>query len=73
MLLNIYGIIEQSIFVPAEQVTSCTFGGKNLDVLYITTARTGLDEANLAMQPLAGGLFGIQLDVMGVAAYEYQG
>jgi sugar lactone lactonase YvrE len=38
--------------VPAAQVTSCAFGGADLDQLFITTAAKGTTD-----QPLAGGLF----------------
>src|SRR5918999_4891566 len=47
------GIVE----VPASLTTSCTFGGSDLGDLYITTASTGLGEAELRDQPLAGSLF----------------
>ena len=47
------------IELPVTQPTSCAFGGKNLDVLYITTARQNLTEAQLRTQPLAGGLFAV--------------
>jgi sugar lactone lactonase YvrE len=50
----------QRISLPTAQVTSCTFGGKNLEDLYITTARTGLTEEQLAEQPLAGSLFVVE-------------
>ena len=49
--------LEATIDVRADQVSSCAFGGPNLDELYITTAREGLDEDRLRTQPLAGGLF----------------
>jgi len=52
--------------VPAEQVTSCAFGGVNMDELYITTARTGLDEEQLMKQPKAGGLFKVKTTVKGI-------
>ena len=47
----------ERIMVPATQVSSCAFGGDRLDTLFITTARDGLDDAELARQPLAGSLF----------------
>lgn len=47
----------QSITLPASQITSCTFGGKNLNDLYITSANTGLSANELKEQPLAGHLF----------------
>jgi sugar lactone lactonase YvrE len=46
-----------SIVLPVDRVTSCTFGGDDLKDLYITTARVGLNEKQLAAQPLAGSLF----------------
>ncbi len=46
-----------SVNIPTSKVTSCTFGGKDLNDLYITTARTGLSERQLKDEPLAGSLF----------------
>ncbi len=62
-----------SVEVPASQSSSCTFGGEELDELYITSARTGLSEADLAGQPLAGGLFRIRPGVKGVRANRFAG
>lgn len=63
----------RQILVPASQVASCAFGGPDLDVLYITTARIGLSEAALVNQPNAGGLFKIKPGVQGIPAYEFSG
>jgi len=57
-----------SVSVPAKNVTSCTFGGDRLDELYITTARIGNDERELAGQPLAGALFCVRTDTAGLPA-----
>lgn len=62
-----------SIPVPAARVTSCTFGGENYDELYITTARTGLSEEDLAKQPHAGGVFRIKPGVTGLPTASYGG
>ena len=43
--------------LPVSRVTSCTFGGSNLDDLYITTAKTGMDPQEEMNQPHAGKLF----------------
>ncbi len=56
--------------VPASKVTSCCFGGANLDILFITTARKGTDAA---VEPLAGGIFKADVGVQGVEAFDYQG
>lgn len=45
------------IEVPAQRVTSCYFGGKDLDQLFITTARAGLTDEALIKQPAAGDVF----------------
>jgi sugar lactone lactonase YvrE len=42
--------------VPVSQPTSMAFGGPGLADLFVTTASTGLSEAELAAQPLAGRL-----------------
>jgi len=58
----------QEIFLPVSKVTSCTFGGDNLDDLYVTTAKVGLSEQELDEQPLAGATFVFrQVGVRGAA------
>ncbi|MCX2740347.1 SMP-30/gluconolactonase/LRE family protein [Pontibacter anaerobius] len=51
--------------VPAQNVTSCTFGGPNLDTLYITTAREWLSDEQLAQYPLSGSVFEVKPGVRG--------
>lgn len=51
------GRIATLIHLPVTNVTGVAFGGSNLDDLYITSARAGLDERALAAQPHAGDLF----------------
>ncbi len=54
--------------VPAALVTSCAFGGKDLDVLFITTARVGLKDKDLEKYPYSGGLFVVKPGVKGIKA-----
>lgn len=61
------------IKVPAKQVTSCVFGGENLDELYITSARRGLDEKELEAYPHSGGLFRVKTDVKGTESVFFKG
>ena len=42
---------------PSTNRTGCSFGGKDMDELYITTAKLGLDEKQKSAQPLAADLF----------------
>ena len=51
------GMLLDSISLPVSRVSSCTFGGQDLQELYITTAREGLTDEELQRQPLAGSLF----------------
>ena len=60
------GKLIQKIQVPAHNVTSCAFGGENLDELYITTASVDMTEDEKREYPFAGSLFRIKLDVKGV-------
>jgi len=62
----ITGGVVSKIEVPAHNVTSCAFGGKNLDTLYITTARVDMTEDEQAKYPLAGSLFKAVPEVKGV-------
>jgi len=57
-----------TITLPARRVTSVAFGGAALDTLYITTARYGLIDEDLARTPLAGCLFSATPGVRGLAA-----
>jgi len=59
--------------VPAEKVSCCTFGGPQLDWLYITTAREGLSDEELQKQPHAGGLFRVQVAVGGLLTNRFAG
>ncbi len=52
--------------LPASQITNCCFGGPELRTLFITSARVGLSAARLEREPLAGGLFAVELDQPGV-------
>lgn len=61
----------QEIHLPCSRVTSCTFGGDDLDDLYITTARVGLTEEALIAEPHAGGLFRVKVDVKGMPVNRF--
>lgn len=59
------GEVVSTTELPVSQVTSCAFGGEDLSDLYVTSARDGLSEEQLARQPLAGGLFRLRAGVRG--------
>lgn len=62
---------EAEVVLPAPYVSSCVFGGPRRDILFITTARAGLDESALAKYPLSGGLFQIQTQTEGMPTFEF--
>lgn len=65
------GTVLQTIEIPAAAVTSCCFGGPELDTLYITTARVGTSEEQLAKMPHAGGIFAVRPGVQGRPQYRF--
>jgi len=61
-----------SFSLPVSKVTSCTFGGKELTDMYITSAMQELSEDELKEQPLAGSLFVIRnCGFKGIPANEF--
>jgi len=67
------GAVLQRVEVPALNVTSVAFGGKNLETLYITTVREWQTPEQLGKYPLSGGIFSVQPGVRGVPAEFYRG
>ena len=61
------------VVLPATNITNVAFGGPTLTTLYVTSARSGLTEAQLAAEPLAGALFAIDTEVTGLAANCFAG
>ena len=53
------GTIKRKIPLPAWNVTKAVFKGKNSDVLYVTSARLGVDENTLLKYPDSGGIIEI--------------
>lgn len=59
--------------VAASNATSCAFGGRDLNELYITTARIGLSDSQAEAEPLAGSLFRVKLPYQGVPSSRFAG
>lgn len=60
------------IGLPTSHITNCAFGGPDLRTLYISSARFGLTPQQLQQQPLAGGLFAVQLGTPGITAEQFR-
>ncbi|MGJ7908747.1 SMP-30/gluconolactonase/LRE family protein [Actinopolyspora sp. H202] len=55
--------------LPTPQVTACAFGGAELDTLYITTSRQGIENRE---DPHAGALFRFEPDVRGNRVHQFR-
>jgi sugar lactone lactonase YvrE len=63
------GELLTTVPMPVRQPSSCAFGGPGLDVLFVTSARDGLDLADDAVD---GSVFAVTgLDVGGRAASRF--
>jgi sugar lactone lactonase YvrE len=67
------GKIERQIRFPVQNVISMAFGGKDLDLLYVTTSSWGFTEEDRKNQPWAGDLFSVQTGVKGLKEPAFAG
>jgi len=67
------GRIDRVIKLPISLPSMCAFGGENLDILYVTSAREFLSESELLKEPLAGGIFAVDVDVKGLPEPCFKG
>jgi sugar lactone lactonase YvrE len=58
----------QRVELPVSQVTNVAFGGPDLRTLFVSSARVGLTAAQLEVEPLAGGLFALEMPTPGLPA-----
>jgi sugar lactone lactonase YvrE len=67
------GTIERRVWLPVPRATDCTFGGRKLDILYITSARETMKPGDLRRSPLSGSLFACRPGVRGLPATAFAG
>jgi sugar lactone lactonase YvrE len=67
------GQLMSTIDLPTDVPTCCEFGGRNLDILYVTTATLRRSVTELAGQSHAGGLWAIDAGVKGLPARPFAG
>jgi sugar lactone lactonase YvrE len=67
------GAVTDEVRFPAANVTKIAIGGRDGRTAYATTARKGLDDRQLAGQPLAGDLFAFPVRIPGFATPVDQG
>ena len=60
------GRMLEEVRLPVLRTTSCCFGGQDLRDLYVTTARQSVRHVPEQVEPLAGAVFRVRVDVPGV-------
>jgi sugar lactone lactonase YvrE len=64
------GFIVYEVVVPAPNVTSCAFGGTDLNDLYITSASYNMGKKALEQFPYSGSLFKVKVPFKGVLPHK---
>lgn len=67
----ITGELIEKVELPVPHITSCAFGGENLDMLLITTAQENLSDAQLKEYPLSGDVFLVKTESKGLVANTF--
>jgi len=67
------GKLMRSIVLPTDLPTCCEFGGKDLDILYVTTAVLKRPAEHFKGQSNPGGLFAIDVGTRGLALPPFKG
>ena len=65
------GNTDAVLALPVRQPTCVTFGGPGRELLFITSAREGLDRATLHTEPHAGDVFVFRVGVSGLPACRF--
>ena len=61
------GELEQTIDIPARDITKMAFGGTDLKTAYVTSATKNMEPADMENYPAAGSLFALKAPVAGFA------
>jgi sugar lactone lactonase YvrE len=67
------GEVSAEIKMPVSKPSSVMFGGKNLNELYITSIADGLTPEEKTNEPLAGDLFMVKTDTIGLPEPDFAG
>lgn len=66
------GTLIEKIDMPAKNVSSCVFGGVELNELYVTSARKNLGPEELAAYPASGNLFRVKTNATGMPTFVFE-
>lgn len=64
------GQLLDKIELPVPHVTSCCFGGENLDLMLINTAQENLTADDLKKFPQSGDVFLVKVEVGGIESFQ---
>jgi sugar lactone lactonase YvrE len=64
------GRLLDKIELPVPHVTSCCFGGENMDIMLITSAQENLSPEDLERYPQSGDVFLVKVTVGGFESYR---
>jgi sugar lactone lactonase YvrE len=67
------GEIDRELIVPVSQPTCVAFGGPDRDLLFVSSAREGLDATELAQQPNAGDVLAYRVGARGLPEPRFRG
>lgn len=75
------GSVDRVVEIPVQKVTSCAFGGANMDTLFVTTASIEfdngnwifMDDAGFEAAPLTGGIFAVDVGIKGLPEPAFDG
>ena len=73
--ISVYNLKGKRIFklkFPAKNITNCTFGGKNMDNLYVTSALKGMKISEIKRFNLSGSLFHVKTNVKGLITKQFK-
>ena len=59
--------VEEVLQFPVSKITSCAFGGEQMDQLFVTSAKVQVSEVD---EPMAGKTFVIELGITGIPSYQ---
>ena len=69
---NLKGKKIHKIYLPAKNITNCTFGGPKNNELYVSTARKGLKIGEIKKYPLSGSLFKMRTNIKGKSSQTFK-
>jgi len=67
------GRLDHQIPLPCAAPTMPCFGGPDMKTIFITSLRQNVSADKLAVKPLTGGIFALEVDVPGVPVAKYKG